>query len=47
MNTKERLFGVDVVQGCFPGVGDSTLSIFSWKPLRVNLQDYQRVSLAS
>ena len=23
MNTKERLSGVDVVQGCFPGRGDS------------------------
>ena len=40
MNAKERLSGVDVVQGCFPGGGDSTLSIFSWEPLRANLQDY-------
>ena len=41
MNAKERLSGVDVVQECFPGGGDSALSVLSWRVMRVNLQDYQ------
>ena len=47
MNTKEQLSGVDVVRGCFPGGGNSILSVFSWEFLQANLQDYQRFSLAS
>ena len=47
MNAKERGSGVDVVQGCFPGGGDSILSAFSWEPLRVNLQDYELTSFSS
>ena len=43
---KERHSGVDVVRRCFPGGGNFILSAFSWEPLRANLQDYQRVSLA-
>ena len=47
VNTKGRLSGVNIVQGCFPGGGNSIQSVFSWEPLRANLQDYQRLSLAS
>jgi hypothetical protein len=46
MNTKERRSGVDVVHRCFPG-GVSVLSVFSPEPLRVKLQGYQWISLAS
>ena len=28
-----------VVHGCFSERGDSSLSVFSWEPLRVKLQD--------
>ena len=31
VNTKERLSGVDVVHRCFPGGGDSILSIICWE----------------
>ena len=38
MTAKGRDSGVDVVHGCFPEGGDSTLNIFSWEPLPVKLQ---------
>ena len=43
----QRFSGVNVVWGCFPGGGDSILSVLSWEPLWANLQDYQQLSLAS
>ena len=35
----ERGSGVDVVHECFSERGDSILSVFSWEPLRMKLQD--------
>ena len=38
-NVNERDSRVAFVHGCLPEGGDSTLSVFSWEPLRAKLQD--------
>ena len=39
MTANERGSGVDVVHECFPEIGGSILSVFSWEPLQTKLQD--------
>ena len=46
MTAKERVSRVAVVHGCF-AEGGNPFKTFSWEPLRIDLQDNLRVSLAS
>ena len=39
MMANEQDSRVDVVHGCFPEGGDFILSVISWNPLPVKLQD--------
>ena len=39
MMANERDSGIEVVHGCSPVGDNSTLNVFSWKPLTAKLQD--------